>query len=133
MAKSSFEDDLSINITPLIDIIFILLLFFILTATFDIRAERSIDINLPDAISGKMVDVDKVFRVFVNDKNELLLNRSIVTFKEFENNLEALSKENKKIDIYLAADAKASHGTVVKILDAFRGFGFFNVNIEVNE
>ncbi|HQC38116.1 MAG TPA: biopolymer transporter ExbD, partial [Thermotogota bacterium] len=65
MGRRRTEEEININITPLIDIMFILLLFWVLTTTFDIGLVRSIDLTLPEASTASEAGFDEFFNVSI--------------------------------------------------------------------
>jgi len=131
LARHEFNDENSVNITPLIDILFILLLFFILTSTFDVKDEKSIEINLPEVSTGKVMESDELFTITVNSENEIYHKGKILSIEDIR---DFIDKNRNDIDsANILADEKASHGTVMKVLDLFREEKIYNVNIEVLE
>jgi biopolymer transport protein ExbD len=130
MAKHEFKDDSSINITPLIDILFILLLFFILTSTFDIDSERSIDVTLPETESDQVVETPEIFRIVLDENNTIYINAKETNVEQ----LKAIAAGKDTTDDFItviSADENASHGTVMTILDILRLSGISNINIQV--
>ncbi len=131
MAKHDFNEEADINITPLIDILFILLLFFILTSTFDIKDEKSMDIKLPEVSTGKAVESNDLFSVSVNSENEIYHNGKIQSMDDLKKQLANYAKDRDTKTVNIVADENASHGVVMKVMDLIRAEGIFSVNIEV--
>ncbi|MEX0951851.1 MAG: biopolymer transporter ExbD [Gammaproteobacteria bacterium] len=122
------REDLDLNITPLIDVVFLLLIFFMVTTTFD--RESEISITLPEAsqevvqtdIETIEISIDQNGRVFINDKS--LLNTQMETIREGLNDaLLAAGNIDEQPSIIINADAEASHQSVIRIMDVARQLG----------
>lgn len=111
-----------IDIAPLIDIVFQLLIFFMLTASFITPA--GIKVNLPRAVSSETAQEQSV-NIVITAENVTYLNERVVTLDE----LKAQLKKNKHKPILIRADRRASLGRVVEIWDAARDLGISNINI----
>ena len=115
------DDDLEINITPLIDVVFLLLIFFMVSTTFIQKSQ--INLNLPQAsediveveIEKVNVAVDREGRYFINDK--ALVNTQMTTLKQGLSDAAGLLHDPV---IIVSADAEAAHQAVIKVLDAAR-------------
>ena len=112
------------DMTPLIDCVFNLLLFFMLTSSYIIQP--GIRINLPKALTSETVH-EKSLVVTVTEDNIIILNESAVTLADLAGRLEKAAKEN--IPLLIRADRKSSVGKVVEIWDLCRDVGLTKVNI----
>lgn len=110
--------------TPLIDCVFNLLLFFMLTSSYIIQP--GIRINLPKALTSETVH-EKSLVVTVTEDNVVILNESAVTLADLAVRLEKAAKENAPL--LIRADRKSSVGKVVEIWDLCRDVGLTKVNI----
>ena len=116
--KQDNQSDNQINILPMIDIIFVILSFFIISSLFLTRID-SIEVNLPESstsISEKnkplIISIDSNEQIYFEDKLILINNLSGIvkaSLREFENSL-----------IILRADASLKHGFIIKVLDELR-------------
>ncbi|MCM8779063.1 MAG: biopolymer transporter ExbD [Candidatus Omnitrophica bacterium] len=113
-----------IDITPLVDVIFQLLIFFLLTSSF-VVTQAGIKVNLPKAITSEAIPEETVV-ITVNKNSIVFLNDKVVTIKELGNYLENLPK---KKSILLKADKQASLGKIVEIWDLCREKGIERLNI----
>mgnify|MGYP002636829495 CR=1 FL=1 len=115
------KDDLDLNLTPLIDVVFLLLIFFMVSTTFEMKSE--INIKLPEAAENRaevvpdsiVVALDANGRVFVDDNS--LVNAQITTIRE------AIRQSAQKLEnpsVIINADANATHQSVVRVMDAAR-------------
>ncbi len=130
MGRRRTEEEININITPLIDIMFILLLFWVLTTTFDIGLVRSIDLTLPEASTASEAGFDEFFNVSISAKDEIFIGQKAATLEEVSVEIERAFKSNPSLKAAILADQKATHGTVIAVLDAFRTHRILDVNIQ---
>jgi len=124
-----FEHGLrQIDIAPLIDMIFQLLIFFMLTSSFIMQP--GIKVNLPKAVTSEVVKYDNI-EILVSSENVTYLNGKVVTSKE----LKALLRQAAKRDqpILIKADRRSSLGRVVEIWDMGRDLGITQINIATNQ
>ena len=114
-----------INLPPLIDVVFLLLIFFMVSTTFDRDSELSIELptasaeaqtRQPESID---VAIDAQGRVYVNGRQ--LLNTQSKTVRQA---LQSAAGDHDSPPIIISADAKTPHQAVVQIMDAARGLGF---------
>ncbi|MCW8888186.1 MAG: biopolymer transporter ExbD [Gammaproteobacteria bacterium] len=115
------------NLTPLIDIVFLLLVFFMLTSHF-VR-ESVIDIDLPVADSGKSIDADKQLEVVIDAMGHVRINDKMIEPEQIEAALrEGLSHSSDRV-VRVRGDQAAALGRAVTILDASRKAGAQAVDI----
>lgn len=111
------QEQLEISITPMIDVVFLLLIFFMVTTTFD--RESKLKINLPEA-GREQQKVANAIEVTVDADGNYYVNQ----YKTVNRNLETLKKaiskavgDKKHPSLIINADAKARHESVVRVLD----------------
>jgi biopolymer transport protein ExbD len=117
-----------IDITPLIDMVFQLLIFFMLTSSFVIQP--GIKVNLPKAVTSEIVKYENI-ELVISAENVTYFNGSVVTNTELKNMLAQVSK--RKQAILIKADKRASLGRVVEIWDTCRDLGIAQINIATNQ
>jgi len=117
-----------IDIAPLIDIVFQLLIFFMLTSSFVMQP--GIKVNLPKAATSEVVRSENV-ELLVSGENITYFNGKVITTQELKNLLKQFSK--RKQSILIKADRRASLGRVVEIWDMCRDFGIAQINIATNQ
>ncbi|HDH87696.1 MAG: biopolymer transporter ExbD [Deltaproteobacteria bacterium] len=120
------EISLGVSIAPLIDIVFLLLIFFMLTSHFDIIS--GIDIKLPDISERGSDRAINTIAVALDKKGNCYLQKKKVTLRELYLRLKDLSKE-KKINLILNADRDVTHGHVVRIMDLAKKAGINSIVI----
>ena len=117
-----------IDIAPLIDIVFQLLIFFMLTSSFVMQP--GIKVNLPKAVTSEVVKYENI-EILINSENVTYLNGKIVTMQEIKAFLKEAGKRGQTV--LIKADARASLGRVVEIWDLARDSGIAQVNIATNQ
>lgn len=128
--SSSEDDESNIDITPMLDVVFIMLIFFIVTATF--VKESGIDVNRPDAATAVKKEKANIL-VAINEKNEIWIDKREVDIRSVRPNIERLHAENPQGSVVIQADKKAYTETLIKVMDAARSAGVYNVAIASQE
>jgi len=117
-----------IDIAPLIDIVFQLLIFFMLTSSFIIQP--GIKVNLPKAVTSEVVKYDNI-ELMVSSESVIYLNGKVVNMQELKVLFKQVAKRNQTI--LIKADKRASLGRVVEIWDLARDIGISQINIATNQ
>ncbi len=117
-----------INIAPLIDVIFQLLIFFMLTSSFTFQS--GIDVRLPKAITSDIIKEEN-FTITVTGENVIYWNNKITTIKELRQELSRSAHKNRPI--LIKADRRSSVGRVVDIWDLCRELGIERINIATDQ
>jgi len=117
-----------IDIAPLIDMVFQLLIFFMLTSSFVIQP--GIKINLPKAVTSEIVKYENV-ELLISAENVVYFNGKVVVTSELKSLLAQVSK--KKQAVLIRADRQASLGRIVEIWDLCRDLGIAQINIATNQ
>lgn len=113
-----------IDLTPMLDVVFIMLIFFIVTASF-IR-EAGIDVNRPDTNTAQQQKSVSIL-VAVSSNNEIWIDRRRIDVRSVRANVERLRAENPKGAVIVQADNKSNTETVALVIDAAREAGALNV------
>ena len=127
--KRSIRSDLSINITPLIDVVFLLLIFFMVTTTFS--RETRLLVNLPEASAQLSQSQTAQIEIIVAREGNYVINGRPLVDNRFETlirGLELESEGDRDLSIILIADAEATHQSVVTAMDAIGQSGFSLAN-----
>ena len=128
--RVSQEENADIDITPMLDIVFIMLIFFIVTATF--VKESGIDVTRPDAETA--VKQNRVaILIAIRDNNEIWINRRKVDLASVRANVEKLHAENPQGGAVIQADRQAETGVLVEIMDQVRLAGVGAISIAAEE
>ena len=128
--KRSIRSDLSINVTPLIDVVFLLLIFFMVTTTFS--RETRLLVNLPEANAELAQSQTAQIEIIVSREGSYLINGRALVNNRIETLIRGLELESggdRDLPIILIADAEATHQSVVTAMDAIGQSGFARLNI----
>lgn len=123
-------DEPEVNLTSLIDVVFLLLIFFMVSTSF--TKESELKVNLPEALTEVQASLDTSLEIvvtvdgkyFVNQKE--LINSDPSTLRDA---LEAEVGDNRNMPVTIRADGKATHQSVVNVMDVAGRLGFANLNI----
>lgn len=124
------EEEATIDMTPMLDVVFIMLIFFIVTASF--VKEAGIDVNRPEASTAVKKDRASIL-VAISDKNEIWINKRRVDIRAVQANIERLKAENPQGSVVIQADREAKTDTLIKVMDASRAAGAYDVSIAAQE
>jgi len=127
---SNREEDLEINMTPMLDIVFIMLIFFIVTAVF--VKEAGVDINKPEAVNAEAQKRVSILIAITAD-NKIWLNRKEVDIKSVRSIVEKLHSENPKGTVSVQADETAKAGVTLEVMKAVRAAGVPQVAISAEK
>lgn len=123
------DEEVGISLTSLIDVIFLLLIFFMVTTTL-IDPSRKLDIQLPEAraASAKVEPVPATIEI--GPRGEITLNGDGVNLNTLESRLRAIGQDGKNRAV-VRADRRLDYGRVVEILGICRASGFYDIGIAV--
>lgn len=119
------------NLTPLIDVVFLLLVFFMLTSHF-VR-EETLNVDLPSAESGVPLEDTEVLEIVVDEQSRLRVDNHFVELAELETVIRNTLAGGRKRTVRLRGDRRATLEVTVKILDAARKAGAEGVDIVTEE
>jgi len=126
--KKNREEEPRISIAPLIDIVFLLLIFFMVTSQFDIAAGIQVDLpkvseGLTDDESGETITlaIDKSSRIYFEDESI-----DILTLRDL---LQGALDKNNHVNLVLEADKEVEHGEVVQVMDLAHSIGIQSIII----
>ena len=115
------------NLTPLIDIVFLLLIFFMLTSHF-VRDEV-INIDLPEADSGEALDEPQQVEVVINEAGEFSIDKQIISQDKLQDVLEDKLKNQEEKIVRIRGDENVDLGIAIEAFDAARKAGAVGVDI----
>ena len=115
-------DDSKINLTPMLDVVFIMLIFFIVTATF--VKEVGLDVNQPEDDKPKTVDPDKKSIVVrITNRDRIIIAQRDVDIRSVRANIERLHAENPEAPVIIQPHTYATKKTIVHIIDSAQQTG----------
>ncbi len=133
MAGGARDDDdggmiTGINVTPLVDVVLVLLIIFMVTATYIVA--RSIPVDLPKAATGE--EIVTTFALTLTKDGTVWLDGQRSSEDQIKSAIRAATKNNSEARAVIAADREVQHGRVVRIIDLVRreGVSRFAINIE---
>ncbi|HFD33386.1 MAG TPA: biopolymer transporter ExbD [Gammaproteobacteria bacterium] len=118
------DEEPEVNITPLIDIVFLLLIFFMISTTF--KQEFEVGIELPQAESESRL-VEKILEISIDKQGTYYLNGQKLVNTQFQTIKQALqkvAKGNYKLPVVISADGQTPHQAVIRAMDAAKQLGF---------
>jgi biopolymer transport protein ExbD len=120
------EDEQEINITPMLDVVFIMLIFFIVTASF--VKESGIDVNKPEAQTSTPKEKANIL-VAIDASGQIWIDRRPVDPRAVRANIERLHSENPQGTVVIQADEEAKTAVLVSVMDSARLAGVYDVAI----
>ena len=118
------EEESAVDLTPLIDVVFIMLIFFIVTATF--VKETGIDVNKPDAPTAVTKEKANIL-IAIDASNNIWIDRRKIDIRAVRPNIERLHAENPQGSIVIQADEESKNKLLVEVMDAARQAGVYNI------
>lgn len=122
--REAEEED--INVTPMLDVVFIMLIFFIVTASF--TKETGIDVNRPSASTAEVKEQGNILVAITSD-GEIWIDKRRVDPRALQANIERLHAENPKGSVVIQADTDSKNGLLVAVMDAARAAGIDNISL----
>jgi biopolymer transport protein TolR len=124
MAMGGQQDDrrpmADINVTPLVDVMLVLLVIFMVTAPM---MQQGVQVNLPKANSKAMTPQDEAVVVSVDKSGKVFINKDQVPAADLRNRLTAMFASREKKEVFLKADAGVPYGEVVRAMADIKGAG----------
>jgi biopolymer transport protein ExbD len=121
------EEENEINLTPMLDVVFIMLIFFIVTASF--IKEAGLDVNRPDAPMTESTPEESNILVMINSNDEIWIERRLIDPRALRANIERMHAENPDGSVVIQANNKSSNKMLVTVMDAARQAGVYNISI----
>jgi len=131
--QKSRRSEPNLDLTPLIDVVFLLLIFFLVTATFAQQEQSLVPVDLPQGSSGEQASNNEQLTVYVEADGSYALHvdedAPIVglTFDEVRDQLEALRASRPETPLFLRGDQDVRYGDVMRVFDSARAMGFERV------
>jgi len=124
--KTRQEEDTEINITPMLDIVFIMLIFFIVTTSF--VKETGIDPRRPEAETARLAERANIL-IAVAENGQIWMNKRAVEMGQVRNMVEAALAENPESSAVIIADTESETGAVIDLMDQVRLGGVYNISL----
>ncbi len=117
LSESAGEEEGAIDLTPMLDVVFIMLIFFIVTATF--IKETGVEVNRPPASTSNKKD-DTTVLIAISPDNSIWMDKRRIDVRSVKANIQRLHAENPEGGVVIQADELASIKTFTAVLDAAR-------------
>jgi biopolymer transport protein ExbD len=124
------DDEAQIDLTPMLDMSFILLIFFIVTTSF--VKEAGIDVNRPSAATAERKERGNIL-IAIRASGEIWIDKRVVDRRAVRAAVERLHAENPEGSVVIIADKSSETGVLVEVMDQVRLAGVFNVSIAADE
>ena len=128
--KRSSVEDIHINLTPMIDCLLFILVILLLTTTFNQQSRLSL--SLPDAQGVPPKEFEHKIEVMVDASGHYAVNGQALSSKEaadLSTSIKQAAHDKRDLMFVIAADAKATHQEVIRVMDVAGQLGFVNINI----
>jgi biopolymer transport protein ExbD len=122
----TIADDTEVNLTPMLDVVFIMLIFFIVTASF--VKESGMDLNKPDAAPAEKKANESIV-VSISDDGQIWVNQRLTDPRAVRPNIERLHAEMPDAPVVISAEDEAENGLLVRVMDAARLAGVKSVSL----
>lgn len=123
----SREEESEIDLTPMLDVVFIMLIFFIVTASF--VKEIGIEVDRPDSSNAPPSEDNAAIVVTVGEANDFYIERRRIDVRALRSNIERLHAERPKAPVIVRAHGKSHAKSFVSVADAAREAGVFDVSL----
>ena len=124
------DSDVSVNLTPLIDVVFLLLIFFMVSTTF--TKETHLSIDLPESSGAVLEEQPRQIEVVISKEGEFVINGQALVNSQLDTIKRALGKVSEgdnKLPLIITADANTPYQSVVTAMDAAGQLGFVNLSM----
>jgi len=125
-ARAREQEESEVNLTPMLDVVFIMLIFFIVTASF--VKEAGIDVSRPPAATAERKERGNIL-VAITENDQIWMDRRQVDPRALRANIERLHAENPQGSVVIQADKNSKNGLLVQVMDAARLAGVTNVSL----
>jgi biopolymer transport protein TolR len=115
-----------INVTPLVDVMLVLLIIFMITAPM---LQHELDVNLPVATGTPQVSAEDQVILTVNKQGAIYLEQTAYTLDTLRPKLQTLYQTRRNKDIYLRADADVPYGKVIQVMDEVKKAGLLKLGM----
>ena len=120
------EEEAEINMTPMLDVVFIMLIFFIVTANF--IKEPGLEINRPESDTSETQE-NAAILIAVGASGEIWMDGRRIDARQVKANVVKLLADNPQGSVVIQADEKAMADTIIKVMDGSREAGVYNISL----
>jgi biopolymer transport protein ExbD len=120
-----------IDMVPMIDMVFLLLIFFAVTSNFEMQ--RVMKMNTPEASSGEIMERSRTLTVTVNELNQFFFDGQPIEFNGYQTLLKEAVQDGDKLILVIKGDEQAKHGNVIRLMDMAKSVGVEKIMITVKK
>ena len=120
------EDETEVNMTPMLDVVFIMLIFFVVTASF--MKESGVDVSRPKAATAEHKELGHIF-VGITENDEIWIDKRRIDIAAGSAHIRRLHAENPEAGVVIQADKNARAGLLVRVIDRARAAGVADVAV----
>ncbi len=131
IGKRKVEEDSEIDLTPMLDVVFIMLIFFIVTSTF--INETAIDVQRPPTTDAPPDSENRNIVFDVGSNGDITLGDRRIDIRSVRANVERLRAENPEAKVIISAEPKAKSSIYIKIADQAREGGIYDISLATKE
>jgi len=124
------EEESEINLTPMLDVVFIMLIFFIVTAVF--VKTPGVEVERPEALNWEPSSAGAIY-IAVTPQDEIWIDNEMVDATDARYSIERLHKETPEAALVIQADANARNEVVIRVMDAGKAAGVQEIIISAGE
>jgi biopolymer transport protein ExbD len=122
------RDDVQIDMTPMLDIVFIMLIFFVVTASFG--RDAGIEVHRPQASMATDISASSIM-IAITAQGDIYLDRKQLDVERVRSRLSQLLADQPKASLVIQADERVPHGKVVRVMDEAKAAGVVNIAVAV--
>ncbi|MHC9510630.1 ExbD/TolR family protein [Kangiella sp. M94] len=133
MWQNKKKEELQLNLTPLIDVVFLLLIFFMVSTSF--KKESKINLELPEANGEIAEKLPEVIEISINKDGEVFVNGEGLINRQLETIKDAITQvaNDPATPLVINADAQAPYQSVISVMDAAGQVGFNNLTLATQQ
>ena len=130
--NTAFDDqeEAQIDLTPMLDVVFIMLIFFIVTSTF--VKESGVDVSRPNADTAVVTDSNSI-QIGITSSNQIFMDKRQIDKRAVRANVERGLAENPGAAVIIVADADSKTETLIEVMDQSSLAGAINVSVAADE
>ena len=126
--QNTGENDSEVNLTPMLDVVFIMLIFFIVTATF--VKEIGLDVNQPDEDQPETVNPDKAsIQILISARDIIEIGGRELDVRSIRANIERLHAQNPEAPVVIIPNRHATTNAIIGVMDAAQQANVYNIQI----